>query len=77
MRVVMVADDWVEAHIARGLLEGAGIECRLLGESLSGAVGELPATGLFRLAVAERDEARALALLAQWRGGGDEATLEA
>lgn len=68
MRVVFVADHWIEAQLARGLLVAEGIHCVLLGESLAGAMGELPVFGTLRIAVDDGDELRARALLAELRG---------
>jgi hypothetical protein len=77
MRVVFVADHWIDAQLARGLLASEGIQCLLLGESLTGAMGELPALGVLRLAVDERDETRARELLASLRGRDESSVLEA
>jgi hypothetical protein len=40
---VYKAENAIEAHLIRGLLEAESIPVRLSGESLSGAIGELPA----------------------------------
>ncbi|WP_413113084.1 DUF2007 domain-containing protein [Thaumasiovibrio sp. DFM-14] len=40
--VLYRAAQHIEAHILKGLLEHNGIPCRIEGEDLSGAVGELP-----------------------------------
>lgn len=39
---VYSAADAIEANIVKGLLLNSSIECQLLGESLQGAVGEIP-----------------------------------
>lgn len=77
MRVVFVADHWIDAQLARGLLASEGIPCVLLGESLAGAMGELPAVGILRIAVDDRDEARARELLATFGKGDDSVLFEA
>lgn len=38
------AENAIEAHMVKGLLEGEGIDTSLQGELLSGGVGELPPT---------------------------------
>ena len=43
-RTVFIAADAVQAHLVKGLIESEKIYVYLRGESLSGAVGELPAT---------------------------------
>lgn len=77
MRVVFVADHWIDAQLARGLLASEGIHCILLGESLTGAIGELPAFGILRIAVDERDEARARELLSTLRRSDGPSVIEA
>ena len=49
------------AHTVRGLLESAGIEARVVGETLQGAIGELPAgpESSPRVWVKREDEERA------------------
>ncbi len=57
------ADSSIEAHLLKGLLEQQGIEVRIIGEFLQGAVGELPASGLVQVLVPEEDYDAALATL--------------
>ena len=46
MRVVYEAENLVDAHLVRGVLEQAGIPVWVRGEYLTGAMGELPVMGL-------------------------------
>lgn len=64
MRIVYSPADSVEAHMLAHMLEQAGIEAHIHGEALQGAAGELPASGLVKLMVADEryDEARQLLL---------------
>lgn len=56
----------LEAHALKGDLESEGIEVRLLGEALLGAVGELPVDAQqIRVQVPEQELARARQLLEQ------------
>jgi hypothetical protein len=59
----------LEIHHLKNLLQAGGIACRVLGESLASAAGELPLTECaMRLCVEDdRDERRALELLAEMR----------
>lgn len=67
MRAVYQAEHLIDAHLVRGRLQAEGVEAHVLGEWLTGALGELPAGGLLAVCVAERDVERALCLLARWR----------
>src|SRR5262245_44199775 len=62
MKKVYDAANGVDAHIVLHMLEQAGIAGRIDGEYLTGAIGELPPTGLVRVLVDEADaeEARAI-----------------
>ncbi len=55
MQVVYQAESIIDAHLVRHALEDAGIACHILGEALSGGIGELPASGLIAVAVLEED----------------------
>jgi hypothetical protein len=76
MRKVYDADSYIDALIARGWLQDAGIATHFAGEHLGGAVGELPAFGLYSLWVEDDQVGRAQAVLAelaaQRAGDGDE-----
>jgi hypothetical protein len=65
MRKVYEAENYIDAQIARGWLESAGIAARVSGEHLSGAMGELPALGLHSLWVAEDQLELALQAIAE------------
>ena len=65
MRKVYEADSYIDAQIARGWLETAGIPSLVAGEHLGGAMGELPAFGLHSLWVGDDNEQEALDVLAE------------
>lgn len=67
MHTVYEAEHLIDAHLIRGRLEAEGIEAWVLGEWLTGAMGELPAGGLLRIGVGEADRERAEAVIAEWR----------
>lgn len=47
------AEDTIEAHLLRHMLEQQGMQAFITGEHLEGAVGELPAAGLIDVWVLE------------------------
>ena len=51
MRVIYEAENLIDAHLVRGLLEQAGIPVFVRGEYLTGAIGELPPQGLVAVMV--------------------------
>lgn len=55
-----------EGELLVAMLASEGIRAQLLGQHLLGAMGELPATGLLAIGVADEDEARARALIAAY-----------
>ncbi len=65
MRKVYEADNYIDAQIARGWLEAAGLSVLLAGEHLGGAMGELPAFGLHSLWVPDEQQSAAEAVLAE------------
>lgn len=67
MRVVYEAENIIDAHLVRGLLEQAGIVAFVLGEHLGGGIGELPVAGFVTVAVANSDVDAAEAALRDWR----------
>lgn len=67
MQVVYEAENLIDAHLVRGRLAGEGIEAYVRGEYLTGALGELPVSGLVAVCVAEHEFDRALGLLVEWR----------
>ncbi|MFM1895932.1 MAG: hypothetical protein RLZZ385_1006 [Pseudomonadota bacterium] len=68
MKTVFDAANSLEAHIVLGLLNQAGIQGRIHGEFLQGAMGELPAMGLVRVLVSDSDYPRAREIIADWDG---------
>ena len=67
MHKIYEADSYIDAQIARGWLESAGISVLISGEHLGGAIGELPALGLHSLWVADGEIAAATELLSELR----------
>lgn len=65
MRIVYRAENIIDAHLVRNVLEGAGIPAHVSGEYLTGAMGELPVMGLVSVLVAERDWPAASRLAAE------------
>ena len=51
MQVVYHAENLVDAHLVKHALEAAGIPVFVLGEYLTGAMGELPMQGLIQVCV--------------------------
>lgn len=66
MRTLYKASDGIEAQLLVDVLASEGIEARIEGEHLQGAIGELPAAGLVRLTVDEADHARARLVIERW-----------
>lgn len=66
MKTVYEAANALEAHMLVDLLKQQGITAHVRGEALQGAVGEMPASGLVRLEVAEQDHAAARAVIDAW-----------
>ncbi len=65
MRKVYEAHSYIDAQIARGWLEAAGIPSLVAGEHLGGAMGELPVFGLHSLWVGDDNAQKALDMLAE------------
>ena len=63
MQKVYSAQNPVEAHIVRGLLEQQGITARVNGEYLQGGIGELPLVDLITVSVADGDVDAALEVI--------------
>lgn len=53
MRVVYEAENIIDAHLVKGLLEQQGIPAFVKGEYLTGAIGDLPTMGLVAVCVPE------------------------
>jgi hypothetical protein len=66
MRTLYQASNSLEAHMLLNLLEMEGITARIDGEYLQGGMGELPATGLVRVMVAEEDYQAAKVIAERW-----------
>lgn len=77
MRVVYQAEHLIDAHLVRGRLQAEGIRAHVLGEWLTGGLGELPVQGLLAVGVDDADAAAALALLETWRDESVDAAGEA
>ncbi|GBE09399.1 hypothetical protein BMS3Bbin11_01869 [bacterium BMS3Bbin11] len=63
---VYSAQNSIDAHIVKGLLEQHGVSARIDGEYLQGGIGELPPMGLITVSVAEEDYDRALSLVSEY-----------
>jgi hypothetical protein len=68
MHLVYRAENLIDAHLVKGLLEQAGIPAFVLGEHLTGGVGELPVMGLVTVGVPDECVDAAERTLADWRG---------
>lgn len=66
VRPVYEADSLIDAHLVRGLLEAEGIPAWVRGESLAGAMGELPVAGLVVVCVPEACLPAARDALSPW-----------
>ena len=53
MKIVYQAENILDAHLVKGALETHDIPAFVMGEYLTGALGELPAHGLVALMVAD------------------------
>ena len=60
------AQNAVDAHIVKGLLEQQGISARVNGEYLQGGIGELPLIGLVTVSIAEEDYEKAASVLSEY-----------
>ncbi len=67
MRVVYEAENVIDAHLIKGLLESEEIPAYVRGEHLAGGMGELPVMGLVAVCVSEIDLAEAERIIAAWR----------
>lgn len=69
MQVVYRAHNLIDAHLARHLLEDAGLPVFVFGESLLGGAGELPLFGVLRVCVPDGYEEEAGACLQAFSQG--------
>ena len=66
MQVVFEANDALEAHIVKGMLQAHGLEVTVQGDMLQGGVGELPPLGYARVMVEDDDYVPAREVIEQW-----------
>ena len=66
METVFDAENSLEAHMVAGLLEQHGIGAWVLGDTLQGGVGELPAGALVRVVTNDDQASRARDILREW-----------
>lgn len=69
MRVVYEAENLIDAHLVKGMLEQSGIPAWVRGNYLAGAMGELPVSGLLAVCVPELAVPEASEVLVQWHAG--------
>jgi hypothetical protein len=67
MRVIYEAENVIDAHLVKGMLEAEEIPAYVRGEHLTGGIGELPVMGLVAVCVADVDLAAAERVIAVWR----------
>ena len=66
MKTLIHAQDAIEANLIKNLLADESIQATVLGEYLQGAIGELPASGLIRVVVADYQLEQAQQILANY-----------
>lgn len=66
MRQAYAPANLAEAHMLAHMLDQNGIVAHIHGEALQGGVGELPASGLMQIMVADEDYERSRALIGAW-----------
>ncbi len=66
MTKIYSAQNAIDAHIVKGMLEQQGIQARVNGEFLQGGIGELPLIDLVTVSVAEEDYEKALEVLREY-----------
>lgn len=66
MHTVYRAQNNLDAHLIKNLLEQQGINSFIHGEFLQGGMGELPAGSLIQVQVNNDDVQQALAIIADW-----------
>ena len=66
MTKIYSAQNAIDAHIVKGMLEQRGISARVDGEYLQGGIGELPLIGLVTVSVADEDDVKALEVLREY-----------
>lgn len=79
MKLIYEAQNSVEAHLIKDLLNQSHIEARVDGEYLQGGVGELQASGIVRVMINDEDHDLAIKIIRQWEAhlpSANEAPLE-
>ena len=66
MTKIYSAQNAIDAHIVKGMLEQQGIQARVNGEYLQGGIGELPLIDLVTVSVAEEDYEKALEVVREY-----------
>lgn len=66
MKTLIHVQDAIEANLIKNLLADESIQATVLGEYLQGAIGELPASGLIRVVVADHQLEQAQQILADY-----------
>ncbi|WP_020405252.1 DUF2007 domain-containing protein [Hahella ganghwensis] len=75
MRHVFEASNMLEAHVVNGVLQAEGINSFVQGEYLQGGIGDLPVSGMVRVAVNDVDYEQARAIILQWERDQREAVV--
>ncbi len=76
MQVVYEAENLIDAHLVKGLLEHNGIPAWVRGNYLAGGMGELPVSGLLAVCVPSAAAPDACEVLVQWRAEQTSLVLE-
>ncbi|MGS2718536.1 putative signal transducing protein [Eionea flava] len=66
MRLLYEAQNSIEAHMIRHLLEQEGLSVQIDGEYLQGGVGEIQASGIVRIMIAESDYLEGKRIVEKW-----------
>ena len=66
MQRIYDANDLIEAHIIKGLLEQQDIEVYIGGYYLQGGIGELPASGNVSIWVADQQSIHAIEIIKEY-----------
>lgn len=66
MRTVYQAENLIDAHLVKGRLENEGVPAWVLGDLLTGGMGQLPVSGFVAVCVADVDYPEAEAHLQRW-----------
>lgn len=76
MRVVYEAENLIDAHLVKGAIEQSGMPAFVRGEHLTGAMGELPVSGLLAVCVPDSCVEEALRIVAEIRAPAPADALE-